>query len=199
MFSYIITDEKTLSEKEFVLGPFRIVTVDKSEIGIKFCNRQPQVLYPGRHYLSISKVEVFMGFESLSRRQSCVHEVTGVSNDNRKVNADILVEWQIKAEDAAAARFANVTDVEGAVCNKVRRAFNLAIWELNVHDMELQLGGHMTNNNNGDLHPLLKNLSSSISKECQDLFEEGWNITIWDLQLQKFAIQSDINSVQGAD
>lgn len=191
-FSYVTTDDKMLAEKEFVLGPFRVVTVDESEVGIKFCNRQPQILYSGRHCLSISKVEVFAGFESLLRRQSYVSEASAMSSDNMKVSADMWVEWQIKAEDAAAARFANITDVEGAVCSKVRRAFNLAIWEVNAQAMKLQLTGGGASMTNLDAHPSLKTLSSNVCRECQDLFEEGWSVTIWDLQLKHFVIQPEV-------
>ncbi|KAH7444712.1 hypothetical protein KP509_02G089300 [Ceratopteris richardii] len=188
-FSYIITDEKMLLEKEFVLGPFRVVTVDESEVGIKFCNRKPQILCPGRHFLSISKVEVFVGFESLLRRQSCVSKVNALSMDNKKVSADIWLEWQIKAEDAAAARVANITDVEEAVCNKVQRAFNLVIWEMSGHDVEQPLTQSMGGSVNEDSHPMLKILSSNICRECHDLFEEGWSVTIWDLQVRHIAIE----------
>lgn len=194
-FSYITTDDKMISEKEFVLGPFRVVTVHDSEVGIKFRNRQPQILYSGRHCLSISKVEVFAGFESLLRRQSNVREASAMSSDNMKVSGDVWVEWQIKAEDAAAARLANITDVEGELCSKVRRAFNLVFWEVNAHDLNLQLQGN-TETTNTDPHPLLKTLSSNIHRECQDLFEEGWTVTIWDLQLRQLVI-SEVKDAQG--
>ncbi|KAI5068672.1 hypothetical protein GOP47_0017017 [Adiantum capillus-veneris] len=198
-FSYITTDEKMLAEKEFVLGPFRVVTVDESEVGIKFCNRQPQILHSGRHCLSISKVEVFAGFESLLRRQSYVSEASAVSSDNMRVSADVWVEWQIKSEDAAAARLANVTDVEGALSSNVRRAFNLVIWEVNALDMKMQLTTGMGSITNSDSQPLLKSLSLNVCRECQDLFEEGWTVTIWDLQLKHIVIQAEVQNAEGND
>lgn len=195
-FSYITTDDNMISEKEFVLGPFRVVTVHDSEVGIKFCNRQPQILYTGRHCLSISKVEVFAGFESLLQRQSNVREANAVSSDNMKVTADVWLEWQIKAEDAAAARLANITDVEGAVCSQIRRAFNLVIWEVNGHDLNLQLTGS-GENTNAHTHPSLNNLSSNIQRESQDLFEEGWTVTIWDLQVRHLVVSPEVKCGQG--
>ncbi|MCO5577517.1 hypothetical protein L7F22_031348 [Adiantum nelumboides] len=196
-FSYITSDEKMLAEKEFVLGPFRVVTVDESEVGIKFCNRQPQILHAGRHCLSISKVEVFAGFESLLRRQSCVSNTSAVSSDNMKVSADVRVEWQIKAEDAAGARLANVTDVEGALCSKVRRAFNLVVWEVNAQDMKLQLTADTGSITSSDPHPLLESLSSNVRRECQDLFEEGWTVTIWDLQIRHIVMEPEVQNAEG--
>ena len=47
-FRFVTTSEDMLSLKEFTLGPFRIVSVADHEIGVKVCNRQPQVLKPGR-------------------------------------------------------------------------------------------------------------------------------------------------------
>lgn len=48
-FSYSPRNDQSLMDKELVLGPFRIVTVNEDEVGIKFRNRRPSVLYRGRY------------------------------------------------------------------------------------------------------------------------------------------------------
>lgn len=185
-FSYITTNDQNLKQKEFVLGPFRVVTVHDSEVGIKFCNRRPQVLYTGRHCLSISKLEVFAGFESMLRRYSNVSEVTATSSNNMRIEADISLEWQIGPEDAATARVVNITDVEVAVCAKVRRAFTLVMWGMNGEDIKQQLDN--TENCKTESVNLLPRVSSDILTECMDLFEEGWSITLWDIQLKRLSV-----------
>lgn len=190
-FSYITTDDKKLANKEFVLGPFRVVTVHDCEVGIKFCNRKPQVLYSGRHCLSISKVEVFAGFESLLKRHSSVSEVSAISRDNMTIEGDLSFEWHIEPEDAAAARLANITDVEEAVCAKMRRAFALVMWAHNGEDLKLELGVQNEGLHcNGESIQLLPTVSSEICSECADLFEEGWTVKLWAVQLQRLHVLS---------
>ena len=104
---------------------------------------------------------MFAGFESLLKRQSNVCGVSAMSKDDRKVTVDVWLEWQIGPDDAAAARVANVTDVDAGISEKVRRAFSLVMWEVSADDIHPD----------GDASVMTR-LSGDVRQELMDLFEE---------------------------
>ena len=126
----------------------------------------------------MSKLEVFAGFESLLKRKSTICGAIATSKDDMKVLVDIYIEWQINAEDATFARLANIIDVEAVVCEKTRRAFHLAMWETNVQELQLETVQHENrlestiNATFSSRQPSSKIVSSKISSECLELFEE---------------------------
>ena len=127
----------------------------------------------------MAKLEVFAGFESLLKRQSKMNGVIATSKDDMKIIVDICLEWQIKAEDATFARLANITDVETVVCEKTRRAFHLVMWDTNAQALQLELVKQdddllqsTINTTSSSLQPSLKDMSSKVSRECMELFEE---------------------------
>ena len=84
-----------------------------------------------------------------------------MSKDDRKVTVDVWLEWQIGPDDAAAARVANVTDVDAGISEKVRRAFSLVMWEVSADDIHPD----------GDASVMTR-LSGDVRQELMDLFEE---------------------------
>ncbi|XP_024516105.1 uncharacterized protein LOC112340993 [Selaginella moellendorffii] len=191
-FAYTTADDRDSSHKEVALGPYRVVTVREDEVGIKYCNRKPHLLYAGRHLIDISKVEVFAGFESLKIRKTTASDLVACSRDEMMVEAQVSFRWQISAQDIAFARGASVPDIENAVIAKVKRAFAIVFWCLRGDEITEP---YSQVREDGTLHISgpMKAFSSDITKKCLeavvDLFDEGWSVTFWGMWFETLKLK----------
>jgi len=102
---------KSVTTKQYELGPYTFVTVDAGEVGVKHTNGELDVLAAGTHCLRTDHGQTFHGFRSVQQEIMKIRSLDVITLDNVDLKVDAVLTYTICDPEKALRYVHNLEEV----------------------------------------------------------------------------------------